>query len=41
MDFFRWRARDGSVILRTETTAAGFRIGLFLTSGSISNLQRL
>ena len=40
-DFFRWRTRDGSVILRTETTAAGFRIGLFLTSGSIANLQRL
>jgi hypothetical protein len=40
-DFFLWRARDGSVILRTEATADGFRIGLSLTSGSIGNLQRL
>ena len=40
-DFFLWRTSDGSVILRTETTAAGFRIGLFLASSSIGNLQRL
>jgi len=40
-DFFRWRTSDGSVMLRTEETADGFRIGLFLTSSSIGNLQRL
>jgi len=40
-DFFLWRTSDGSVILRTEETAAGFRIGLFLASSSIGNLQRL
>lgn len=40
-DFFRWRTRDGSVMLRTEETADGFRIGLFLTSSSVSHLQRL
>jgi hypothetical protein len=40
-DFFLWRTSDGSIILRTEETAAGFRIGLFLASSSIGNLQRL
>jgi hypothetical protein len=38
---FLWRTSDGSVMLRTEETADGFRIGLFLTSSSIGNLQRL
>jgi hypothetical protein len=40
-DFFLWRVSDGSVILKTEETADGLRIGLFLTSSSMPNLQRL
>ena len=36
-----WRTRDGSVLLRTEETAGSFRVGLFLTSDAIRNLQRL
>jgi hypothetical protein len=39
--FFLWRTADGSVMLRTEETADGLRIGLFLTSSSVSHLQRL
>jgi hypothetical protein len=38
---FLWRTSDGSVMLRTEQTADGFRIGLFLTSSSVGHLQRL
>jgi hypothetical protein len=39
--FFLWRAPDGSVVLTTEETADGFRVGLFLTSDSTRHLQRL
>jgi hypothetical protein len=39
--FFLWRTSDGSVVLKTEETADGFRIWLFLTSSSASHLQRL
>jgi hypothetical protein len=39
--FFLWRTTNASVILKTQETAEGFRVGLFLTSSSIGNLQRL
>jgi len=40
-DSFLWRTTDGTVMLRTEETADGFRIGLVLTSNSIGHFQRL
>jgi hypothetical protein len=36
-----WRTSDGTVMLRSEESAEGFRVGLFLTSRSIRHLQRL
>ena len=40
-DFCLWRTSDGTVILKTEETPDGFRIGLFLSSNATRNLQRL
>jgi hypothetical protein len=38
---FLWRTSDGTVMLKTDTTPDGFRIGLVLTSSAVHHLQRV
>ena len=40
-DSFLWRTSDGTVMLKTETTPEGFRIGLILTSSAVQHLRRV
>lgn len=38
---FRWRTSDGTVMLKTETTPEGFKIGLILTSSAVHHFRRV
>jgi hypothetical protein len=38
---FLWRTSDGTVMLKTETTPEGFKIGLILTSSAVHHFRRV